>query len=498
MLRGYFRGAALLGVAEVLLRLRALILIPVLTKAFGAVDYGIWSQVAVIVSLVMPLIVFCTDSGMMRFLPGRSSSEIRQGFSSLLIYYFFASGIIAGLLWIFAVPISAQFFESAENAHFVKICGLAAFVGVMSNACRNYYRVISRPGIYATINIVQATYVTIISVWVVMSAGSVFDVVLATLTADLILAFCLMLHIRPFRSMKIDWVFLKRLLSFGAPLIPSAYAMWGLNVSDRLFIAHYGVMTDLGVYSVVYSLGYVLIALFFNPIWLMFPSAAAELYNKNRLVELSQLFYQSSRLALGILVPAIVGIAVLGDPVLRLLSTEEFVRGAPLIPLITLGYALHMLSSYFDVMLGLAGRQIWSTVAIGFAAATNISLNFILVPTLGITGAAYATAIGFGVQFGVATLQGVKHVKLQFHWIFLLKAVIASMLMGIFVSQLSVTGAMDLVLAVIGGVFFYCAAMIAFRAVASSEWSDVLQVTGLSRVSVIARFSAYCGFKGKN
>ena len=66
--------------------------------------------------------------------------------------------------------------------------------------------------------------------------------------------------------------------------------------------------------------------------------------------------------------------------------------------MITAGYTLHMISSYFDIGLGLHGKQRWSSVAMVFAVTVNVVLNWILIPRYGLTGAAAATMIAFGVQ----------------------------------------------------------------------------------------------------
>jgi O-antigen/teichoic acid export membrane protein len=283
-----------------------------------------------------------------------------------------------------------------------------------------------------------------------------------------------------------DLALLLKFVRFGLPLVPAGYAIWALNLADRLFIAHYGTLQDLGVYSVVYSLGYMLINLFFNPIWLMYPPTAAELYNQGRLDELSNLFRHSTRLALGLLVPAMVGIGVLGVPIVRLFATEEFVRGASLVPLITLGYTFLMLSAYYEVALGLVERQVWSTINTGIAAVVNILLNFLLVPVWGIAGAAWVTAIGFGVQFCLSAWMGSRQVRLEFDWTFFAKACLASLGMGIALYLLPVQGVGVLALGVVAGAVVYGFLMLLLRALTPEEWKAALQVVGLG---MIGRFS---------
>lgn len=72
MIRKYFKNAGLLAVTEGFLQLKGLLVIPFLTRHFGTLNYGVWSQVAVLINTVTPLIILGTDSAAMRLLPGIS------------------------------------------------------------------------------------------------------------------------------------------------------------------------------------------------------------------------------------------------------------------------------------------------------------------------------------------------------------------------------------------------------------------------------------------
>lgn len=481
MLRKYFRAVGILGITEVLLRLKGLVLMPILTKSFGAVNYGIWAQVSVIVSVLTPIMVLGTDSAALRFLPGKGQQEVRRGFSTLLLYYALISIGIGVLLLAFSQPMATSFFDDVSNARFVALCGGVVFAGIMTGLCRQFYRLIGSVKAYSIANIAQSLYSTVIGLVVAISRGTIFEVVLLSLIADLLLSAILLAHIAwRYGLGRPDFAVLLKFVSFGLPLVPAAYAMWVLNLANRLFIIHYGSLQDLGVYSAVYSLGYMFISLIFNPIWLMYPPTAAELYNQGRMDELSNLFRQSTRLALGLLIPAMIGLSVLGVPILRLLSTEEFVRGATLVPVITLAYTFHMLSSYYDVSLGLVGQQLWSTINISIAAGVNLLLNYALIPTWGIAGAASATALGFGLQFCLSAWRGSRQVQLKFDWRCFAKVCLASLGMGLMLWMLP-TGKFTwlLPLNAAAGAVIFAVLLLLLRALQPDELETVLSACHL-------------------
>ena len=68
MSRLFFRNAAFLTMVEIILKLKGFIFIPLLTRYFGTINYGVWSQVGIVVSTVTPLLILGTDSAIFKYL----------------------------------------------------------------------------------------------------------------------------------------------------------------------------------------------------------------------------------------------------------------------------------------------------------------------------------------------------------------------------------------------------------------------------------------------
>lgn len=496
MIKAYFKDAGILGLTEILLSLKGLILIPILAKAFGAVNYGVWAQVAVIVGMVAPLVIAGTDSAMVRFIPGEKREYARKSISTELLYIIPLALFFAFILWVSSKPLSSAFFGGAENSRFVAICGYVIFAGLVLSICRQWYRIQGKVKIYAAINITQSFFAVFLAVGVVIFKGDIFDLVILTASAEAVIAAILLIHIwRQWGFGRPDLSILKRFLKFGLPIMPAGYMMWILNVSDRLFIAHYGTMADIGVYAAAYAMGYMLISLFFSPIWVMYPPKAAELYNQGNIVQLNLLFKYSTKAALALVIPAMIGLSILAKPVLSVLTTPEFLRGAQLVWLITLGYVFHMMASYFSVSLGLVYKQIWNTISMTIAAGVNIGLNFLLIPVLGIMGAAIATCISFGIQMVINIIIGAKHIKLDFDWRFLGKVAFSSLIMGGVVSLIKPVGIGYLLLTVLLGLVIYLFTMILTRAADSDEMEVLIDYFRLGWLKKYRLISSFLGIR---
>jgi O-antigen/teichoic acid export membrane protein len=248
-----------------------------------------------------------------------------------------------------------------------------------------------------------------------------------------------------------------------------------------VFLAQYGTLFDIGVYSVAYNIGYALIGVIFNPIWVMYPSAAAEMYNTNRIRELQQLFRYSTTAALALLVPAMAGLWLYARPLLALLTTPDFVQGADYAVLITIGYAALMMAGYYEISLGLVGKQSLATVSLAAAAVLHIGLNFLLIPAMGIGGAALSTLLSFAFQYALIWYLGSRVIPVTYDRARLWRICVATAAMVVilrFVHPREVESVGGLVLASALGIAVYATALILLRTITRAE---VMAVVALIR-----------------
>jgi len=471
MSESYLRSVRVLVASELILRARGLILIPILTKHFGAANYGIWSQVTVIVSLVSPLIALGLDSAVLRFFPGRPAADVAKGFWSVIVYLLLAAIPVGVVLWLGSEWIARVFFGAAENAPFVSVCGIALVVALLLNQCRNLFRAIGSAVGFAVMSLVQGLSAVVLGTIVAAVHGTVWALVCATVAADAaLLVVALFAIVRRIGVAAPDWRRLGTYVRYGLPLVPAGYAVWTLNSSDRLFIAHYRTLGDIGVYSVVYSLGYMIISLIANPLWVMYPASAAEAFNRHDVGQLRSLFDGVVRAMLGFLIPAVVALGVLARPLLALMTNAEFVSGAPLVPVIAAAYVIFMLSSFFEVNLGLVDKQVWCSINVTIGMCVNVALNFFAVPRFGIAGAAVTTLIGFAVHCTLSVMVGIRALPMPFDFRFLSKVLAASALMGAAMIFIPTAGSAWLIgPPVLVGAGVYASIMLALRAVTPSE-----------------------------
>lgn len=396
----FWKNAGIMTIAELFLKLKALIMMPFITKYLGTVNYGIWSQVMVIVSLVSPLVFCGMDNSLARFLPGKRLDVQKKEFTGWLLF-----GLVSSLFILFFIALSrgwlSKFFFSADGEYplFVLLSGVYIATTAMLTGVRQWFRIQNQAWSLVALTVMQNLIQMFVLIIVLVMSLGIYELILGGVIVDvlLILGYITYLFLNDvFKRPSIDW--LKPYFRFGVVFLPSGYAIWVLNSLDRVFLVQYHTLADIGIYSICFTIGYTLIQIVVNPIWSLFFTKASELYSMDNLQEFNTLFNQSIKLICWIIFPSIFGLILTGDILLSIISTDDFSKGYLVIPIILAGYLFLMLSAYFESILILKNKPFLSTIFTFIACIANVILNFALIPKFSYIGAAAATALSFALQ----------------------------------------------------------------------------------------------------
>jgi O-antigen/teichoic acid export membrane protein len=102
--------------------------------------------------------------------------------------------------------------------------------------------------------------------------------------------------------------------------------------------------------------------------------------------------------------PLYLTLAVFGPVVLRIFG-PEFVAGSSALLVLSLGMLFSLATGNVTVMLLMGGKSSWNLLNAAGAVILNIGLNLLLVPRIGITGAAFAWAASILLENTAALIQ---------------------------------------------------------------------------------------------
>lgn len=276
--------------------------------------------------------------------------------------------------------------------------GLAVFNSVK----QMQYRVITR-------NIVRPLTKVLATVGFVVLVGGLWGLVvgyLLALAVAIVVAAVLILRTAGWvRTTSAEPTDLQELLEYSAPLMFAGVMYAVISQVDFLVVGYFLASERVAEYRVVFQLASNL-TIFVGSVAPVFKPMIAEVSDDDR--ALRGQFQSAARwLALLTLPPAIT-MAVAPQPYLRLLFTETYAgTGAGLaVTVLAVGYAIHAAVGPEGIVIEGIGRTRLSMVNTATFLAVNAVVDVLLVPRLGIVGAAVGTAaaLATAVLLGVSEL----------------------------------------------------------------------------------------------
>ena len=162
-------------------------------------------------------------------------------------------------------------------------------------------------------------------------------------------------------------------------------------------------------------------------------------------------------------IPAAAGVALVAVPLGQVLIGENLrAAAAQVTPWVALSAFLYgMTAYYFGQAFTLGRRTRLLLVAMLIPASANVVLNIILIPRFGVVGAAWATAISFGLGMIATMLMGRKVVAMPVPIDALIRCLIAAGVMALVVRVLPAIGGLpELILdASVGGIVYAAVAL---------------------------------------
>jgi O-antigen/teichoic acid export membrane protein len=193
----------------------------------------------------------------------------------------------------------------------------------------------------------------------------------------------------------------KALLRFGLPYVPAGLATMMIQVIDRPILKGLTDITTVGIYQANYRLGIfmMLIVSTFDFAWRpFFLSHAADPEAKPLFARILTYFFllmMSVFLALTLFLDDIIKLPLLlGHPLIK----ETYWSGLPIVPVVLLAYVFLGISN--NMVAGIyIEKKTKYLPGITFAGVVmNIAANYLLIPRMGIMGAAIATLLSYSVM----------------------------------------------------------------------------------------------------
>ena len=439
-LKRLLRGSFVYGLGSVLQRFLSFLLLPLFTRFLQPEDYGAAALVGLLSVGVSGLFSLGTGNslGILYFKEEDSSKrpvKIWTNVLLLLVYGFF----LYATLYVVAPTLSMLMFQTEEYSHLFRIALFGLLCSTASGPLLAYFRMEEEAKTYVVLTLISSLISISASIYLIVVLGlGVTGMLIAGLLANFVIFFLALLLVGRRIPFSVDTKLVKPLVRIGFPSIWGMFAFMIIDYADRQMIQRMLGLDALGIYSVGYNFGMVMLICVnaFSMAWPPFFVSFISRREEAKTVFAKVLKYYL--LVFGFLVLIFFGFA---RPVTTLMAATTYRNAFVVVGMVAAAYTLKgaylifLPAFYFEEKLVLQTTMEW------IAALTNITLNFLLIPRFGIAGAAAATLGCYMVLPACTAFFSQKFLQVDYEWtkIFGCVAALCTLSFFLFVASSSIT-----------------------------------------------------------
>lgn len=387
--KNLFSDTIAFAVSNFASKILVFLLVPLYTSVLSTNDYGIADLVTNTVNLLYPILTLSIMEATLRYSFDSNIAKDEVLLNSLIVI------IIAEGVLICITPITKSYIGELQEYW---IWLLIIFFGFnLQQVLSQFVKGIGNTKIFAKSGIVQTLVVVISNIIGLLILNGGLKAYLLSIALGYYITVCYLIFASKIKLKKftLNPGLFKEMVLYSIPMIPTLVSWWVSTSADKYVIIAYLGIAASGIYSVAYKIPSVLNLLtnIFTSAWMI--SAIQSISDEDSEVYQSNVYKYFNAVNVLVCTILIIFSQILG----KILFAKEFYEAWHCVPFLLVAYVFAGLSGFLASSFraekntkGLVG----SSLAGGI---TNIILNIVCIPFLGIMGAAFTTLIGFAVTF---------------------------------------------------------------------------------------------------
>jgi O-antigen/teichoic acid export membrane protein len=476
MFKQFFKDSAVYGVTTILARGLSLILLPLYTRVLSPTDYGTVDILTIFTSLVNLTVALEISQAVARYFTDAQTETDKVAYASTSLWFTCgAYGLFVIIAFLASTSLSQRLLESSHQVDVFRVALLSIFGFGLFYLAQNQLRWQLQPALYAISSLVF-TLVTVsasvIFVWILR--WGVIGVIYGQLTGNFVGAATALYFARRSYQLTFDWDKCKEMLRFSAPLVPSSVGVFITLYIDRIAIKQMMTIADVGLFGVGYRLASLVSLLMVGVQSAITPLVLNHYRDRNTPTEIARIFHY---FAGGALLLCLI-LSLFAREILFIFTTPEYYPASAVVSLLAPAV---LLSGMYVFAPGLSIAKKTGTIGtiniIG--AMLNTTLNFLLIPILGIQGAALATLLSAATLFSIYMFYSQKFYFVPHPWRRLSLAIIITLAAYFIGTQVNLTWGIDIVvkfalICLVGSIFIWLG-LVEFVAI-KRLWARVTQL----------------------
>lgn len=393
----------------------SLIMLPIYTQYLIPADYGTIELLSMIVDLVAIFVGMRVGFGVFRYYGLTTDESERKKIVNSAIVMIALFNIIGVLLVMgFSTPLSSMVFGDEVHSRVIAIFSATLLFTALSEVPMAYLQLQERPWLYVAASMLKLALQLSFNIYFVVYLNlGVEGVIYSALCSSGIFALVMLVYTFLHTGLAVSLSVVKSLVSFSFPLMLAAVGMFYISSVDRYLLRVFEDLSAVGIYSLAYKFGFILIAIVAAPFMAVWEPMRYRIYREGQPVSN---FNDVLRFYTMFLSVAWLGLSMFAEDLLVVMSDPEFWGAAQVVPWVVMAYVFQCWTEYcnFGVMLKGQTGQVTRGAFLGGVVITVVAV--FAIPEWGALGAGVATLCAFVTRFFWVYFASQRCLRIPFRW----------------------------------------------------------------------------------
>ena len=407
--------SAVYGLPSILQRFVGILTVPIFSRILSPADYGILGVMQSVLVFVTVLVVLGVDNSVaLYYYDAKDDEERKQTVATWIFFYLGVSTLAAAGMFALSGQLAGQFLGSVEAGDIVRLVAVIFWLTGIWSIAQRLLRIQRKKWWVVSLTIVNTVLTTGLSLLFVAGLrrgvrGMYYGQVCAAIPYFVLNLWVIREWLSP-RHFSLPR--LRQLLTVGLPVLPASVAYWAMGPLNNLFLEHYRGLGDVGLYTIgsAVAAAVALLTQAFQQAWGPFAFSIQHEPTARQTYARVLTYFALVTCA------AAATLAVFTPEILRLLTPKSYAGAGTVVAYLafaSIGHGVYYIASIGVNLVKKTSHIGWTTLV---AAGVTVGLNFLLVPRLGMMGAAIGTLVAHWLSAALLFVMSQQHYPIPYRW----------------------------------------------------------------------------------
>lgn len=387
-----FRNTIFIAFGGALSKVVGFVMLPFLTAWMSTEEYGFIDILSVYASIIMSMTTMCLGESIFVFVKNCPVEERKKFFSTNIIASTLLLGILGVLLLIFCKLAFIYGIHNTISDHpiYIYIFVVTGFYQLLTQqfACAiNQIRVYSMTGFVMAISFAAFSFLLIPQYQIV-------GFVTTSVISNIIGIFYTVLFSKTylyFNINAIDKQSLMDMLKYSIPVMPNSILGWLTSALNRPVMENYLGLSAIGILAVSNKFPQI-VQLVFNYISTSWQISLFEEFEKP---SFEVFFNQVSKIVFFILFVVVSLLSLFSETIIRLFVDHNYFESYKYVSILSFATLFFCIAQFLGNLFAVNRKSHYYFYTTFFASLSAVTLNFILIPQMGILGASISLLVSY-------------------------------------------------------------------------------------------------------